>query len=127
MSGYRDEALKKLREGSKSGRYDKRAEVMKDAVRAALENFCSQEDEFAQAVVQGGSFADCMEKVARGITNSISDLEAYKRAVQFYFPGADIRMTMTIDLIGAAAEEPKQEVKEPEKPSGLVLDFTEFL
>ena len=37
--------------------------------------------------------------------SSISDLEAYKKAVQFYFPGAEIKFHMTIDLIGKAAEE----------------------
>ena len=31
------------------------------------------------------------------------DQEAYKKAVQFYFPGAEVRMQLTIDLIGKAA------------------------
>ena len=122
----RDEALKKLREGAKNGKYDRRAEIMKDAVRAALESFCSQDEEFAQAVVQGGSFADCMNKVASGVGNSISDLDAYTRAVQFFFPGAVIRMQMTIDLIGEAAA-PAEAAPEPKKPAGITLDFTQFL
>ena len=130
MSDFRDEALKKLREGAKSVRGSKEM-AMKEAVRATLETFCTQDEEFAQAVVQGGSFSDCMTAVAKGVGGHISDLEAYKKAVQFYFPGAEIRMQMTIDLIGAAA------AKEPEpytpkhasntKPENIVLDFTEFL
>lgn len=130
MSEFRDEALKKLREGAKNVRGSKET-AMKEAVRATLETFCTQDEEFAQAVVQGGSFSDCMTAVAKGVGGHISDLEAYKKAVQFYFPGAEIRMQMTIDLIGAAA------AKEPEpytpkhastaKPENIVLDFTEFL
>lgn len=127
MSEFRDEALKKLREGAKNVRGSKEM-AMKEAVRATLETFCAQDEEFAQAVAQGGSFPDCMKAVAKGVGASISDLEAYKKAVQFYFPGAEIRMQMTIDLIGAAAAS-SPETKEPEqkKPENIVLDFTEFL
>lgn len=128
MSEFRDEAMKKLREGAKNVRGRKEM-AMKEAVRATLENFCTQDEEFAQAVVQGGDFASCMAAVAKGVRNSISDLEAYKKAVQFYFPGAEIRMQMTIDLIGDAAAAPAPEKKEPErkKPEGIILDFTQFL
>ncbi len=78
--------------------------IMADEVFKAIKDFCLQDEEFAQAVVQGGNFADCMKQVATGIGNSISDLEAYKKAVQFYFPGAEIQMQMSIDLVGAAAK-----------------------
>lgn len=127
MNEFRDQALKKLREGAKNVRGSKEM-AMKEAVRATLENFAGQEEEFAQAIVQGGSFPSCMAAVAKGVGASISDLEAYKKAVQFYFPGAEIRMQMTIDLIGAAAAS-SPETKEPEqkKPENIVLDFTEFL
>ena len=127
MNEFRDQALKKLREGAKNVRGSKET-AMKDAVRATLETFCTQDEEFAQAVVQGGDFQACMAAVAKGVGGSISDLEAYRKAVQFYFPGAEIRMQMTIDLIGAAAAS-SPETKEPEqkKPENIVLDFTEFL
>ena len=129
MSEFRDEALKKLREGAKNVRGSKET-AMKEAVRATLETFCTQDEEFAQAVVQGGSFPDCMTAVAKGVGGHISDLEAYKKAVQFYFPGAEIRMQMTIDLIGAAAKEPEPYTPKhasSAKPENIVLDFTEFL
>lgn len=130
MSEFRDEALEKLRKEAAAVSGSKER-AMSEAVRATLENFAGQEEEFAQAIVQGGSFPDCMKAVAKGVGGHISDLEAYKKAVQFYFPGAEIRMQMTIDMIGAAA------AKEPEpytpkhasntKPENIVLDFTEFL
>ena len=41
--------------------------VMKSAERDALQEFCRQNEEFAQAVAQGGSFPDCMTAVAKGV------------------------------------------------------------
>ena len=103
MENWATQAHEKLQKERKavSG---KKETAMADAVLDAIKEFCRQEPEFAQAVVQSGSFADCMKKVAAGVGSSISDLEAYKKAVQFYFPGAVVNMQLTIDLIGAAAD-----------------------
>ena len=96
---------------------------MAPAVLETLKTFCLQDQEFAQAVAQGGSFSACMKAVADGVGSSISDLDAYKRAVQFYFPGAQIRMQMTIDLNGDAvpAEHPMNEGE------SIVLDLSALL
>lgn len=95
--------------------------AMKKAVRDTLLDFCRQDGEFAQAVVQGGSFQNCMAAVAKGVGGSISDLDAYKRAVSFYFPGAGIRMQLKIDLCDSVKDAPH-----PDGP-GIVLDFSDFL
>ena len=71
---------------------------MKSAVCEALDGFCRQDAEFAQAVVQGGSFPDCMKAVAKNCGSAISDLETFRRAVRFYFPGADVTFHMRVDL-----------------------------
>lgn len=127
LDNWLPEAEKKLREGCKkvTGQKEK---VMASPVMETLMDFCRQDTEFAQAVVQGGSFEDCMKAVAKGVGNAISDIEAYRKAVQFYFPGAKIEMQMTIDLIGDAAE-PKQKEKLPEekKPERIVLSLEDFL
>ena len=127
MENWATQAVKKLTDekGKVSGNKEK---AMAGAVLAALKDFCLQDEEFAQAIVQGGSFADCMKKVASGVGNSISDLEAYKKAVQFYFPGAEVKMQLTIDLIGAAAGDPEPEtipVAEPApvKPKVISLNL----
>ena len=117
MNDFLNQALEKL-EAGKKGSFDRYAAVMKDAVCKALQDFCRQDEEFAQAVAQGGTFADCMKTVAKNCGSSLSDLEAYSRAVQFYFPGAEIHMQMMLDLVGKAAED---------KPAGIILDFTKFL
>lgn len=125
LSKMQQDAIEKLRLEDKQAKHDRYALVMHSAVRAALEDFCRQDEEFAQAIVQGKDFGACMKAVAAGCGSGLSDLEAYRRAVRFYFPGSEIRMTMSIDLIGAAAGTPKPE--ETKKPAGILLDFTDFL
>ena len=62
-----------------------------------------------------------MAAVAKGVKgNAIEDLKAYELAVAYYFPGAKIRCTMTIDLIGQAGEEEKPQ-------AGICLNLTDFL
>lgn len=95
--------------------------LMRKPVRDALLEFCRQDEEFAQAIAQGGSFADCMKAVAKGVGSGISDVDAYKRAVSFYFPGAGIRVTMKIDLCDSVRDAPH-----PDGP-GIVLDLKDFL
>ena len=101
---YFEEARGKLRKelpgitGNKEG-------AIKQAAMDALVNFAGQDEEFAQAIVQGGKFSDCMKAVCRGIGTSISDLEVYSRAAAFYFPGCKVRFEMHLDLAGDAAGE----------------------
>ena len=122
-----EEAKAKLEQESKEGTYDRYAAAMKGAVLDALIDFTQQDEEFARAVLDGGSFADCMKAVAKGCGTSISDLEAYGKAVSFYFPGAKIRMKMTIDLIGDAAKGTDAEPEDAPAPKGLILDLSDFL
>ena len=97
-TNYRQQAKDKLGEEYKVCSGDSKIAAMKSAVKDALLGFIEQDNEFAQAIVQGGSFSDCMKAVAKGVGSSISDIDAYKRAVQFYFKGADISFTMTVKL-----------------------------
>lgn len=121
---YQKEALDKLAREFSAGSYDRYASAMKKAVRDALEDFCCQDEEFAQAVAQGGSFEECMKAVAKGCGSSISDLTAYKKAVQFYFPGAKVNMQLTIDLIGDAE---KKTPDEQGGAKGVILDLWSLL
>lgn len=93
-----EQAIEKLEKEYQDGKYDRYAEIMKGGTLEALKQFCRQAEEFAQAVVQGGTFEDCMKVVAKNCGHGISDITAYERAVQFYFPTATIRCTMAIGL-----------------------------
>lgn len=109
-----DKELKELKKGSA------KVDIMKKAVHDALAEFCRQDAEFSQAVLQGGSFTDCMTAVAADVGSSLSDLEAYRRAVRFYFPGADIRFQMTVNLC-ADVEDGPAPAPEPDKTKVLSL------
>lgn len=119
---YIENAINKIRE-----EYDKLkglsqcANVVAPFVRDELEVFCKQDKEFAQAVVQTDKkLKDCIESTVKGCRGSVSDLTVYKRAVEFYFPGATVHMTLTIDLIGSAA------APETKSPSSIDLSFDEL-
>ena len=116
MNEFFEEAKKKLNDGRKAVNGQKQ-KIMAPAVHDALLDFCRQDAEFSQAVAQGGSLADCMDAVAKGVGQSISDLEAYRRAVQFFFQGADIRFQMTIDLCASMSGDPLQERSEEAEPA----------
>lgn len=114
---YFEKAKEKLEAEAKSGKFGTKAAAMKGSVKDALITFCEQDEEFAQAVVQGGSFDDCMAAVEKGGGNSISDLDAYKKAVQFYFQGAQVRFKMEIDVCPNRVQEKKT----------VLLDLGDFL
>ena len=104
-SSYYEAAVKKLDSNpSGLGSHEK---AVCPAVRSALKDFCEQNGEFAQAVAQGGDFKDCLRACVRGAGQAISDLEVYKRAVQFFFKGADVKMQLTIDLGDAGFSDSK--------------------
>lgn len=93
---YLEQALKKLdKKTSKLGRAES---VICKAVVRTLKDFCGQNPEFAQAVAQGGTLPDCLTACVKGVVAGISDLDVYKRAVQFYFPSADVHMNLILDL-----------------------------
>ena len=125
MNNYYEEAKQRLRQEAADGKFDRYANIMKKDVEAALEDFCRQDEEFAQAVVQGGTFEDCMKKVATNCGNGLSDLEAFRRAVQFYFRGADIQFQMKIDLVPHDRDDEETESEVGQR--SVVLNLADFL
>ncbi len=124
MMLYFEEARKKINEGKKEVKGQKEG-AMKNAVADALISFCGQDDLLAREIVEGGTFADCMKDVAAGVGNSISDLEAYKKAVKFYSPSAEIGFAMTISR-GEKSEMPEAP-KETKQETRKVIDLADFL
>lgn len=128
MNEWYQESIKKLDKEIKevSGRHE---EAMKKPVRDALAEFCRQDAEFAQAVVQGGSFPDCMKAVAKNVGSSISDLEAYVRAVRFYFPGAGVDVKMTINLtadVDGTDAQSAAPAQQGEGKADVIIDLAKF-
>lgn len=80
---------------------DNKAKVMSGIIGNALADFCEQDSEFEQAVSQSGkTFTECMDCVAADVGSSISDIDAVKKAVRFYFSTADVSCVMKINLSG---------------------------
>ena len=97
--GYFIEAEAKIKNGISAAKAEGRqAAVVTEPTAEALISFCKQSDEFAQAVVQGGSFAECIKSCCKGIGGAISDIDFYRKAVQFYFKGAVIDFVMNIRM-----------------------------
>ena len=93
----------------------------------ALISFCGQEKEFEQAVEQSGkTFQECLDTVVKGIGRSISDIDVYRKAVQFYFEGAEVQFIMKINLYGNS-EAPPITVRKGGKKSALNLSFDSLL
>lgn len=91
--------VKEKLEKEKTEIKDRKAEVIAEPTLNALLEFCRQEEEFAQAIMESSkNFSECCVNVVKGTGNAVSDLEVYRKAVQFYFDGADIRFEMKIDL-----------------------------
>ena len=117
---------------------NQKGKVISEPTAEALQNFCEQEPEFDQAIFQSKkTFTECIDFIANGIGNSISDLEVFKRAVQFYFPGATLNMVMTINLCGSVEKEAAERAKieytkpevipEPEPENKMVLSLDDLL
>ena len=60
MENWNTQAVEKLN-AEKISVAGQKEKAMSGAVLSAIKDFCRQDAEFAQAVVQGGSFADCMK------------------------------------------------------------------
>lgn len=120
------EAINKLNEEFKQAtKMSRKADAVKEYVLEALIIFCEQNEEFARAIVQTKqTIAQCIEETVNKCGNSISDIEVYKRAVEFYFHGATVKFNMTIDL-GDEGFSNKQTSKSGELTLSLdgLLDF----
>lgn len=116
----KSQAIEKINAELAAYKGDRYGQAMKEYVAGRLKEFCEQNEEFAQAVVQGGSFGDCMKAVTGKITGqSISDLDACKAASEFYFPGSVVEFHMSIRMSQYEAEE--------QTADGIVLRLEDFL
>ena len=109
-----------LKEFKASGQKPK---AVSSHVATILKDFCKQELEFAEAVVQTEkTLSDCCENIMDGVGNSISDIEVYRKAVNFYFPGAGIDVVMTVNMC-ASVEGDVTNAYDKKPMSFSLLDF----
>ncbi len=129
MNNRYQEAKDKLEREKKAASYDRHGNVMKDAVAKALIGFCGQNEIFAEKVIRGGSFEECMKAVSKNVGTSLSDAEAYRRAVAFYWPGTEIRVQM--EIVEKTKPHPSAALIHSSQGEGsaknTIIDFTDFL
>lgn len=104
MSENYDTAVRLIDEGVKQIKPASRvADVIRQPVADALKQFV-RDPEFADAVVAKGEngFSDCLTEIVKGVGASLSDIETYRRAANFFFPGCGVSFRMEIDLTAAA-------------------------
>ena len=122
------EAVKKIKSELKNAKLSQKGKAVKLAVADALILFCNQNSEFAQAVEQSDkTVADCIESTVKGAGQSISDLEVYKKAATFYFPGADVKFHMTIDLGDGGFSNNGDNDTTPKKPEQMHISLDDLL
>ncbi len=127
-----DQAINKLNAEFKAAKgLSKCGAVVAKPVLDALTQFCRQNSEFAQAVVQSGKdIKDCIESTVKGVSGKgISDIEVYRRAVAFYFEGATVSFVMNIDLGdgGFSNNSPAQETAPTVSKKGLQISLDDLL
>lgn len=94
-----EKTVNKLEREFKKAKFNKYGSVVGKSVLNTLKDFCRQNEEFAQGVLQSDkTIQQCVEHTVKGVKQAISDIDVYRNAVEFYFPGATIRFSMTIDL-----------------------------
>ena len=100
---WRAKAKTKLEGENKAFKGSWEARAVRDYILKTLIYFADQEPRFAEVVCNTKrTFAECCAAVVDNAGNMISDLEAYRRAVQFYFPNAEVEFVMNVKLTGAA-------------------------
>lgn len=95
MTEKQEAAIRSIREDATPAT-DRNHEFLRKYLRNALEEYCGQSEAFADAVLaEGKTLGGCIDACGQGFGHC-SDLDLYKKAVEYYLPGAEIVMTMEI-------------------------------
>ena len=88
---WRAKAKTKLEGENKAFKGSREARAVRDYILKTLIYFADQEPRFAEVVCNTKrTFSECCAAVVHNAGGMISDLDAYRRAVQFYFPNAEV-------------------------------------
>lgn len=99
MSEIIEQAINKIQQEKNDKEItEQKAKTIKGSVVKTLVYFCSNE-QFAQAVLDPDKhLAECLKSIVKDVGNMISDLEVYKRAAEYYIPGADVDFVLTMRI-----------------------------
>lgn len=110
--GIVSSAIKKLDEEEKSFIGGFKAKLIFPHVCKTLRGFIDEDDRFAEVFANTArTVSECCAAIVDKSGDALSDLEVYRKAVQFYFPNADVEFKMNVRITGDAPTE--EEMKKP--------------
>lgn len=114
--GYPALAAEKIATELKSFTGGSKEKAISKFAAETLAHFCEESPQFAQVVYKTRrTLSDCCAQVMKGTGNYVSDIDVYRGIVRAYFPNADVKFLMNIEINGAAPSE-EEMAKPPEKP-----------
>ena len=114
--GYPALAAEKIAAELKSFTGGSKEKAISKFAAETLAHFCEESPQFAQVVYKTRrTLSDCCAEVMKGTGNYVSDIDVYRGIVRAYFPNADVKFLMNIEINGAAPSE-EEMAKPPEKP-----------
>ena len=106
MSETIEQAKKKLTEEEKNFKGNQCGQVVYKDLAKTLTQFC-EEEWFAEAVLKSNkTLSDCCQTILSDVRTGISDVETYKRAVEFYVPGSTVKCQLSVCRNWDNAREP---------------------
>lgn len=86
-------------------------------VHNVISDACDQSEQFAGVVCAfKRTLSDCLKDIMKDAGNSISDIDVYRKAIQFYFPNSEINCTVEITHTGDAPGEDEINKESPPEP-----------
>lgn len=116
LKNYQTLATKKIAAELKSFTGGRKEKCISSHAAAQVTHFCEESPAFAEVVYKTKrTLSDCCAEVVKDAKDYISDIDVYRGIVRAYFPNADVKFLMNIEINGAAPSE-EEMAKLPEKP-----------
>ena len=116
LKNYQNLATEKIAAELKSFTGGRKEKCISAHAAAEVTHFCEESPAFAEVVYKTKrTLSDCCAEVVKDAKDFISDIDVYRGIVRAYFPNADVKFLMNIEINGAAPSE-EEMAKLPEKP-----------
>ena len=114
---YQSLATEKIDAELKSFTGGRKEKCISSHAAAQVTHFCEESPAFAEVVYKTKrTLSDCCAEVVKDAKEYISDIDVYRGIVRAYFPNADVKFLMNIEINGDAPSE-EEMAKAPEKPA----------
>lgn len=116
LKNYQNLATEKIAAELKSFTGGRKEKCISAHAAAEVTHFCEESPAFAEVVYKTKrTLSDCCAEVVKDAKDYISDIDVYRGIVRAYFPNADVKFLMNIEINGAAPSD-EEMAKLPEKP-----------